>query len=104
MNAFAAAIDDLFANPDITRTALYRAGGMGDGIPVRVIARRPDREVAFGDIAVHTETAVFEVRVSEVPNPASGDNITLDGETFIVQGEPERDAERLIWLLDTRPA
>ena len=104
MNAFVFAIDDLFADPNIARSALYRAGGTDDGVPVRVIARRPDREIGFGDIAVHTCTALFEVRVSEVPNPASGDSITLDGETFIVQGEPERDAERLIWNLDTRPA
>jgi len=103
MNAFAAAIDDLFANPDIAQTVLYRPGGMGDGIPVRAVARRPDREVAFGDIALHTSTALFEVRVAEVPNPTEGDSITLDGETFVVQGEPERDAERLIWSLDTRP-
>ncbi|CAA6605803.1 conserved hypothetical protein [Rhodospirillaceae bacterium LM-1] len=104
MNAFVAAIDDLFANPDIARTVLYRSSGVGDGVAVRVIARRPDREVAFGDIAVQTSTALFEVRVAEVANPAEGDSITLDGETFIVQGEPERDADRLIWLLDTRPA
>ncbi|MBF0354963.1 MAG: hypothetical protein HQL43_06995 [Alphaproteobacteria bacterium] len=104
MNAFDFAIDDLFADPNIARTALYRAGGNGDGIPVRAIARRPDLEVGFGNIAVHTATAMFEVRVSEVPNPAPGDSITIDGETFIVQGEPERDAERLIWNLDTRPA
>ncbi|MDK9720395.1 MAG: hypothetical protein OEL53_04335 [Rhodospirillales bacterium] len=104
MNAFDFAIDDLFADPNIAQTVLYRTGGIGDGVAVRAIARRPDREVGFGDIAVHTCTALFEVRVSEVPNPASGDSITLDGETFIVQGEPERDAERLIWNLDTRPA
>ncbi|MBM3950765.1 MAG: hypothetical protein FJ311_04855 [Rhodospirillales bacterium] len=108
MNAFMGAIDDLFANPDITRTVIYRPGGTGDGIPVRAIARRPDREVEFGDVAVHTATAVFEVRVSEVPTPSEGDTITLigtlGGGTFVVQGEPVRDAERLVWTLDTRPA
>ena len=57
---------------------------------------------------MHTATAVFEVRVSEVPNPAEGDTITLigalGGEIFVVQGEPVRDAERLVWAIDTRPA
>ena len=104
MPIFAAAVDDLFANPDIARDAVWRPGGAGDGIAVRAIIRRPDREAEFGDIAVHTATAVFEVRVSEVPNPAEGDTITLDGETFVVQGEPVRDAEQLVWTLDTRPA
>jgi len=99
-----AAVDDLFADPNLARDAVWRPGGIGDGIPVRVITRRPDREVEFGDIAVHTATAVFEVRVAEVPAPAAGDTITLDGETFVVQGEPLRDAERLIWSVDTTPA
>jgi hypothetical protein len=27
----------------------------------------------------------------------------LDGETFVVQGEPVRDRERLVWTLDKRP-
>jgi hypothetical protein len=104
MTVFADAIADLFADPNIARDAVWRPGGSGDGIPVRAIARRPDREVEFGDVAVHTATAVFEVRVSEVPNPAEGDTITLGGETFVVQGEPVRDAERLVWTLDSRPA
>jgi hypothetical protein len=63
MNAFDFVIDDLFADPNIARTVLYRAGGIGDGVPVRVIARRPYRDVGFGDIGVHTATALFEVRV-----------------------------------------
>lgn len=103
MALFADVIDDLFADPNIARDAVWRPGGSGDGIPVRAIARRPDREVEFGDIAVHAATAVFEVRASEVPNPAEGDTIALGGETFVVQGEPARDAERLVWTLDTRP-
>ena len=104
MIVFAAAIDDLFANPDIARDVVWRPRGIGDGIPVRAIVRRPDRNAEFGDIAVHMATAVFEVRVSEVPAPAEGDTITLDGETFVLQGEPVRDAERLVWAIDTRPA
>jgi hypothetical protein len=44
------------------------------------------------------------VRPSEVPSPRPGDQLALDGETFVVQGEPERrDPDRLVWTLDTRP-
>ena len=103
-SVFADAIDALFADPNIACDAVWRPGGVGDGEPVRVIARRPDTEVAFGDIAVHTATAVFEVRVSEVQDPAADDTITFNDETFIVQGEPMRDADRLIWVVDTRTA
>ena len=104
MSAFDMAIEDLFADPNIAQTAIYRTGGNGDGISVRVIARQPDRDIEFGDINIHTATTVFEIMVSAIADPAEGDTITMDGETFIIQGEPRRDAERLIWRLDTRPA
>jgi hypothetical protein len=41
----------------------------GEPVPVRVIARRPDTIVGFGDIRIHAETATFEVRASEVASP-----------------------------------
>ena len=104
MSAFDMAIEDLFADPNIAKTATYRAGGNGDGISVRVIARQPDRDIEFGDISIHTATTIFEITASAVPTPAEGDTITLSSEAFIIQGEPKRDAERLIWRLGTRSA
>lgn len=104
MSAINAAIDALFADPNIARTALYRAGGIGDGVSVRVIAKRNDQVSEFSDISVVSATARFDLRVSEVPTPTEGDTITLDGETFLIQGEPMRDTERLVWTVDTRPA
>jgi hypothetical protein len=101
-NALAGALEDLFADPNIAQTAIYRAGGVGDGIPVRVITRQPDREIEFGDISIHTETTIFEIMVSAVPTPAEGDTITMGDETFVIQGEPKRDAERLVWTIGTR--
>ena len=48
---------------------------------------------------------MFEVRVSEVPNPRPDDQLTIGGETLVVQGEPERrDPDRLVWTVDVRPA
>ena len=62
-----------------------------------VIARRPDTIVGFGETRIHAETATFEVRANEVAAPRSGDQLTLSGEGFVVQGEPERrDPERQI--------
>jgi hypothetical protein len=53
---------------------------------------------------IHAETATFELRASEVANPRQGDQLTVGGDTFIVQGEPERrDPDRLVWFLDVRP-
>jgi hypothetical protein len=72
---------------------------------IRVIATRPDEIVGFGDTRVHTETALYEVRASEVSQPSPGDLLTVDGADHVIQGEPERrDPHRLVWVLDTRPA
>lgn len=103
MSVFAAALDSLFADPSLARTAIYRAGGIGDGVAVRVIAKRNDQVSEFSDISVVSASARFDLRASEVPEPVEGDTITLDGETFVIQGEPVRDTERLVWSVDTRP-
>ena len=98
MSAFADAFDDLFADPNMAVAVTYQ------GSPVRALVRRPDRDIEFSDITVHTGTAVFEIRRRDVPAPVVGDIIIHDGDSFVVQGEPRLDAERLIWTLDTRPA
>jgi hypothetical protein len=77
----------------------------GDPVPVRVIARRPDTIVGFSDTRIHTETATFELRASEVASPRPSDQHTVDGEIFLVQGELERrDPDRLVWTVDVRLA
>jgi len=98
MTAFEAAIDDLFADPNMAVTVSYL------GRPVRALVRRPDRDIEFSDITVHTATAVFEIQRREVPAPVAGDVIVHDGDSFVVQGEPRLDAERLVWTIDVRPA
>jgi hypothetical protein len=40
----------------------------------------------------------------DVPEPAVGDQVTVGGDTYIVQSEPKVDRERLVWTLDVRPA
>ena len=70
---------------------------------MRVIAQRPDMIVRFGETRVRADGHV-RATVSEVAIPRPADQLTVDGETFVVQGEPERrDPERLVWSLDVRP-
>jgi hypothetical protein len=102
MTVFLGAVDATFAAFGID--AVFTPAS-GEPVPVRVIARRPDMVVGFGETRIHAETAIFEVRASEVGNPRPDDQLTVDGETFVVQGEPERrDPDRLVWTLDVRPA
>jgi hypothetical protein len=104
VSAFAAATDVLFADPHLARDAVYRPGGVGDGIPVRVMSRQPDRVEGFGETRLASSTTVLDVRVSEVAEPAAGDTLDLDGRTVVVQGTPILDAEGLVYTLDTRPS
>jgi hypothetical protein len=101
MTVFRGVVDATFAAFGID--AVYTPAG-GDPVSVRIIARRPDAIVGFAETRIHAETATFEVRATEVANPRPDDQLIVDGETFVIQGEPERrDPDRLVWTLDTRP-
>jgi hypothetical protein len=102
-NVFTAAIDALFADPNLGLDAMHRAGGADPGVPVRVIVRRPDRVGDFGATRVVAETVMIDIRVSEIAAPADGDTIEVGGTLYVIQGEPIRDAERLVWTIEARP-
>ncbi len=103
MRAFAAAVDLLFADPNIGKDAVYTPEG-GTPVPVRIIARRADEVTGFGDARLWSETTRIDLRVAEVSAPRPGDQIAIDGDAFLIQGEPVRDRERLVWTVDLRPA
>lgn len=102
MTAFDAAVAAIFADPNIGRDAVYTADG-GAPVLVRIIARRADGISDFGDARLWSETTRIDLRIAEVPNPRPGDRIEIDGEAFLIQGEPVRDRERLVWTVDLRP-
>ena len=81
MSAFAAAVDALFADPNLGRDATYQPAD-GDPIPVRVITRRADAITEFGAARLWSETTRFDLRVSEVASPRPGDRLVLDGESL----------------------
>ena len=103
MSVFIAAIDNVFCDPNIARDAVYVADG-GTPVLVRVVMRRADDITGFGDARLWSETTRIDLRVAEVPNPRPGERIEISSEAFLIQGEPVRDRERLVWTLDLRPA
>jgi hypothetical protein len=103
MSAFAAAVGALFTDPNMGRDAVYVAEG-GAPVIVRVVARRADAVTAFGDARLWSETTRIDLRVAEVPIPRPGDRIEIDGDAFLIQGEPVRDRERLVWTVELHPA
>lgn len=103
MDAFAAATDALFADPNIAQDAVWRGGGTGAGITVRVIMRRPDQVAGFGDSRAVLPTMLVDVRRSEVLAPAVGDTVEIEDETFEVIATPAIDSLHLVWTCEGAP-
>jgi hypothetical protein len=103
MSLFADAIDNLFGDPNIARDAVYIADGAAPRL-VRLVTRRADEVTGFGDTRLWSDTTRIDLRVAEVANPRPGDRVEIDGDAFLIQGEPVRDRERLVWTIDLRPA
>jgi hypothetical protein len=103
MSAFAAALDVLFRDPNLSTPALYQQTGIGVEQAIRVMRRSPDRMVEFGAARLVSDSIVLDVRVSDCPELAAGDRIEIAGEVFVVQGAPQRDRERLVWTVELLP-
>ena len=104
MSVFAAAMDRLFTHPDFGTAALWISAATSEERPIHLIARAPDRVTDFGAGRFVSNTTVVEVRVADLPAPRPGDLILIGAESHVIQGEPLRDRDRLIWTLDLRPA
>ena len=102
MNAFATAMNVIFADPNMAVGALWFADGTGPGVPIRVIRKSPDEITPFGAGRILTETTQLDARIADMPTPTPGDLIRIGLEDFLLQGEPKLDRERLIWTLNTR--
>jgi hypothetical protein len=104
VTAFAAALDALFADPNLSVAATWRPGGTGAGAPVRVVRPSPDRITSFGESRYVTDAVHLEIRVADAPTLARGDLIEIAGESLEIIGEPMRDRERLLWTVEARAA
>ena len=102
MTAAAAALAALFRDSNLALDALYRVGGAGPGVAVRVIRAAPDRIAAFGEGRFVTGTMTLDVRIADAPGLAAGDTFEIEGRLHEVRGEPVRDAERLVWAAEVR--
>ena len=102
MNAFATAMNMIFADANMAVDAIWFAGGTGPGVAVRVIRKSPDEVTPFGAGRILSETTQLDARIADMPTPAPGDLIRIGTEDFLLQGEPKLDRERLIWTLNTR--
>ena len=104
MSVLKAAMDRIFTHSSMAASALWISASTSEERPIRIIRRAPDRVTDFGAGRFVSDTTVVDVRVSDLPAPRPGDVIVIGAEGHVIQGEPLRDRERLIWTLDLRPA
>lgn len=103
MSILTVVTDALFTDSNLARDAIWRAGGTGDEVTVRVITKRPDQVVAFGDSRAILPTMLIDVRRSEIPNPANGDTVEIEGDAFEIIATPVADSLGLVWTCEAAP-
>jgi hypothetical protein len=103
MTAFADALEVLFADKNTSVEIWYRDGA-GAFTRAQGILRRPDEIMEFGAARLLSDTTRIDVRVADIPNPRPQEQILIGDETFLIEGEPRRDRERLIWTMTLCPA
>ena len=96
MDAFASAIDALFSDLNIGEDALWKAGGVGPGVAVRVIRKSPDRVVEFGESRAVLPALGLDIRRSEAVTISEGDLIVIGAETLKIIGQPMGDSLGLV--------
>jgi hypothetical protein len=97
------ALDALFADPNLT-VEIWHRDIEGQFTRTRGVLRRPDEITEFGAARLLSETTRIDVRVRDIPAPRAEEQILMGEETFLIQGGPRRDRDRLVWTLDLQPA
>lgn len=101
-DAFAAAMNDLYADPNIAADAVYQPDAGGPSQNVKIILRRPDQLGSFGETRLVAGAVLIEVRQFEIPEPQEGDAFVINGISYVVQCEPISDATQLLWSIEAR--
>lgn len=103
MTAFSAAVDAIFADPNMAADATWSYQGIETPLPCRVILLRPDETTEFGAARIVSDSVRADVRVSEISDPQPRDVIVIGADTYRIQGKPLRDRERLVWTMELVP-
>jgi len=103
MSAFADALVVLFLDANLS-VDIWHRDSEGQFTRARGILRRPDEITEFGAARLISDTTRIDVRVADIPEPRPQEQILISEETFLIQGEPRRDRERLIWTIELTPA
>ena len=102
MTAFLVGLDAIYSDRNMAADAEWRVGGSGSPIAARVMVRKPDAVVGFGDTRITTATVLIHVRASEMADPREGDTVSVGCMTYKLMGKPERDSLGATWRCEAR--
>ena len=102
MSVFDTAVQALFRDPNITEGAIWRTGGLGAGLAIRIIRTRPQAEFDVGGVKLVQDPVLFDVPAGMAPTIAENDTIEAGGDLFKIQSPPVRSMDGRIWRVDVR--
>ena len=102
MTVFDAALEALFADPNLAEDALWRPGGTGPGQPIRIIRVQPQPLFDIGGAKLVRDGTIFDVPVALAPTIDEADTIEAGGRVYRVQAPPVRSMDGLVCRLDVR--
>ena len=102
MSVFDTAVQALFRDPNITEGAIWRTGGLGAGLAIRIIRTRPQAQFDIGGVKLVQDNVLFDVPAGMAPTIDEKDTIEAGGEVFKIQSPPVRSMSGRIWRVDVR--
>jgi hypothetical protein len=79
MTAFDDAAAAIFADDNQSRPAIYRAGGTGAPLNLRIVFAHPQRDAPFGETGAVVRDITARLRLSDVPVLKRGDTLEIGG-------------------------
>lgn len=96
MSAFAVAMAALVADPNLGVEAVYRKGGTGAPVALRVLRSSPDRVADAFATEIIAATDILAVPIAALPNLTAGDTLAI-GPDLLTVTSATRDATGTAW-------
>lgn len=100
-NAFDLAVSAIFADANMTVSAIFKSPSKTD-IPIRVVKSTTRDDSDFGDTQIFQEKTFIDVCKSDIQEPKIGDSIVIDGVLYEIYARPRIDALSLVWSCEVR--
>jgi hypothetical protein len=96
MSAFDGAMAALLADPHLGVDALYRVGGTGNPVALRVLRTSPDRITSGFDTEIISASDILSLPIALLPDLAPGDSFAIGAELLTVS-HATRDGSGTAW-------